>query len=100
MDGLAPVAADSGPSAEEDGGFLTKLSSMFGKEKEPAQISSFNPLDYPEIHGVPRVITGSVLRVRGIDVKLLRRILSKTALIHAGRLMPAGIKPSAGCKTG
>lgn len=71
MDGLAPVAADSGPSAEEDGGFLTKLSSMFGKEKEPAQISSFNPLDYPEIHGVPRVITGSVLRVRGIDVKLL-----------------------------
>lgn len=34
-------------------------------------IGSINPLDYPAIFGIPRVISGSVLLVNGLYVKLL-----------------------------
>lgn len=57
--------------SEDDGGFFSKVSGLFGGKQEPAQINSFNPMDYPAINGVPRVLTGSVLKIKGIRVKLL-----------------------------
>ena len=66
------VNGSTGGEPVEEDGFFSKISSIFGKnESEPTQISNFNPLDYPEVTGVPGVITGSVLRVKGINIKLL-----------------------------
>lgn len=72
--GMNGAATDNNAASEveENGGFFSKISGMFGKtDAAPAQISNFNPQDYPEVTGVPRVITGSVLRVKGINIKLL-----------------------------
>ncbi len=69
--GLEAVYTGNEQKNEEEGNFFDKLSEVFGKETEPAQISGFNPLDYPEIHGVPKVVTGSILRLNGLNIKLL-----------------------------
>lgn len=73
---MADIADNTAsPEVENNGGFFSditaKVSDFFGGEAEPAQITDFNPEDYPLLTGRARVITGSVLRVKGIDVKLL-----------------------------
>lgn len=62
---------NSTPQENESGGFFSKLTELFDKKEEAAQISNFNPLDYPKVSGKPHVITGSVLRLKGTDIKLL-----------------------------
>lgn len=78
MADLEPIGTDenngsvvNATPSEDDGGFFSKVSGLFGTKQEPAQINNFNPMDYPALKGVPRVITGSVLKIKGIRVKLL-----------------------------
>jgi len=62
----------------KQGGIVGKIKSLlFGQQAETEQnsnqpvIGNINPLDYPSIEGMPRVISGSVLLVNGLYVKLL-----------------------------
>ncbi len=55
-------------------GLVGKLKEfVFGSSETPqaAPQRAFNPFDYPEIKGYPRVLSGSVLSLEGIKIKLL-----------------------------
>lgn len=53
------------------GGFWNKFKSMFGGNQS-ANLSSgsINPLNYPEMYGHPQVLSGSILVLNGIKIRL------------------------------
>ncbi|MBO6282133.1 MAG: thermonuclease family protein [Alphaproteobacteria bacterium] len=62
-----------GQQAENSGGLIGKMKTMlFGSDTAAQQpsIADINPFDYPSIKGEARVITGSLINVDGITVKL------------------------------
>ena len=65
---------NSQPVNVQKQGILQKLKGMFSsdnqKERSSFVADSINPFDYPAIKGYPRVITGSLLRIRGLNIKL------------------------------
>lgn len=66
-----PIQRASAPA--ENKGLIGKIKEMlFGKQQGQSATGGLdiNPLDYPSVTGKARVITGSLLRVQGITVKL------------------------------
>ena len=65
---------NSQPVNVQKQGILQKLKGMFSsdnqKERSSFVADSIIPFDYPAIKGDPRVITGSLLRIRGLNIKL------------------------------
>ena len=60
-------------TAAEDRGLIGKVKEvLFGKQQEQSATGGLdiNPLDYPSVTGKARVITGSLLKVQGITIKL------------------------------
>ncbi len=61
-------------SDEDNGGLVGKVKTMLfgttkGANKEASKV--FNPLEYPKIKGYPQVLSGSILYLEGIKIKLL-----------------------------
>lgn len=69
--GMAGNNATYSNGSASEAGFFDKIAGLFQSDDEPQGIVNFNPLDYPAVKGRPQVITGSVLFVKGIYVKLL-----------------------------
>lgn len=85
---LPTVASTNTKSAEAEqsyvdkfikqGGLVGKIKALiFGEQSAPDQnvskpmLGDINPMDYPSVEGMPRVISGSVLLVNGLYIKLL-----------------------------
>ncbi len=65
-------AQNQSQPAENSGGLIGKLKTMLFGNEQPHQpsIADINPFDYPSIAGQARVLTGSLIYVNGITVKL------------------------------
>lgn len=67
-------AAQQAAPAVNDGGLVEKVKTfLFGNQQQGAQQGAgrnINPLDYPEIRGVPQVLSGSILAMNGLKIKL------------------------------
>lgn len=59
------------PAEAENDGFIDKIRRFFQGDGNSGMSMDFNPADYPYIEGQASVITGSVLRLEGIYIKLL-----------------------------
>lgn len=73
---LEPVGMAGGKDSNDNGsakeaGFFDKINNLMKNQDEEPGMIELNPLDYPAVKGKPQVITGSVLFVKGIYVKLL-----------------------------
>ncbi len=61
------------PVYEDDGGLVGRIKTfLFGRQKKETVVPqrAFNPLEYPEIRGYPKVLSGSILALEGIKLKL------------------------------
>lgn len=64
--------AQAGNPVVNDGGLVGKVKQfLFGKQNSTtAAMQNFNPMNYPELRGVPRVLSGSILAMNGYKIKL------------------------------
>ena len=65
-----PVQPNQNRSAN---GFIDSVKAWFGGEKNQkisATVNHLNPMDYPEIFGHPHVVSGSILMLNGVRIKL------------------------------
>ena len=58
-------------SADKSDDLLNSIKSFFSANKSGGLTADFNPSEYPYLEGNPSVVTGSVLRMNGIYIKLL-----------------------------
>ena len=59
---------------QNNGGLINRTKEfLFGSQKtaETPPQRAFNPFEYPEIKGYPKVLSGSILSLEGIQIKLL-----------------------------
>lgn len=71
LDSINPSADEKAERVTNAGGILSKLSRLFEGNSSSKQIKNFDPLDYPVLRGKAQVVTGSVLKIKGIYVQLL-----------------------------
>lgn len=66
-------SAQSTVPAANDGGLVGKIKTfLYGNQQSAQQAAgqNINPMDYPEIRGFPRVLSGSILAMNGLKIKL------------------------------
>lgn len=70
--GITPV--QPAPAKVNNGGLIQRIKVFLFGDNTPENTAPrrpFNPFEYPEIKGYPEVVTGSILYLEGIKVKLL-----------------------------
>lgn len=65
------VNGDNVEKTKNTEGFFGKLSNLFTGDSGSKQIKNFDLLDYPVLRGKAHVVTGSVLKIKGVNVQLL-----------------------------
>lgn len=70
--GVENIERKNAENAPQNNGMLSALKAWLGVNNNTAEKAyvDINPFDYPAISGYPRVISGSVLKINGLNVKL------------------------------